>query len=148
MEVTVTSDDARNLSRAISRSADPTAMRRELNRALSSASKPVRQEMRASAIASLPSRGGLQARMAGLASQGKTTASRGGIRINFAKKGYDPRTLRGRIRHPLFGNKRFWFTNEASPTDAIETEFNEQKPVVLRAVTGAMETVARKVTNF
>lgn len=150
VDLTVTSKDADNLSWAIRNHADPKAMRRELNRGISSASKPVREEMRAAAIDSLPVRGGLQARMGKIASKGRTTLAGGrnaGIRINFAKSGYDARTLRGRIRHPLFG-KRLWFTNNASPTDAIESEFNRQQPEVLREIQRAMEDVARKVTNI
>jgi hypothetical protein len=148
MEVQVTSDDARNLAAAIRRYADPKGIRRELNRSLSVASKPIRASMRTAAIGSLPASGGLRARMDGLVGQGRTTTSRGGIRISFAKNSYDARTLRGRIRHPLFGNRGFWFNNTASPPDEIEAEFNRQQPTALREVSRAMEGIARKVTNI
>jgi hypothetical protein len=149
-DISVTSKDVDNLVHAIRKHADGKVLRRELNRELSAASKPVREEMREAAIASLPARGGLQAWMAGRASKGRTTNAGGrnaGIRINFAKKGYDPRTLRGRIRHPLYGNRLFWFENTASPVDAIDSAFTAQRPGVSRAVQRAMETVARKVTS-
>lgn len=148
--VRVDSDDVANFVRAIRQHADAKAFRRELNREISSASKPVREAMRASAIASLPARGGLQARMAGIASKGRTTAAGGrnaGVRINFAKKGYDPRTLRGRIRHPLFGHGP-WFANTAAQPDAIEIEFQLQRPEVQRAIQAALDDIARKVTNI
>lgn len=150
VDVSVDSKDVSNLVWAIRRHADAKVIRRELYRGLSSASRPVREEMRDAALSSLPARGGLQARMTGLVGKGRTSAVGGsgaGVRISFNSAKYDPRTLRGRIRHPLFGNRRLWFTNTASPVDAIDAGFQSQKPAVQREIVRVMEDIAQKVTS-
>lgn len=146
--VRVTSPNIARLASNIKAHADGKALRRELNRGLNSVSKPLRAEMRAAAVGSMPVSGGLRARMEAIASKGRVTpgGARAGVRVNFAKKGYDPRTLRGYIKHPLYGNRRLWFTTPA-PTDEIEHEFQRQRPEVQRVVAGVMDDIARKVTS-
>jgi hypothetical protein len=145
-------EDFDALARSIRKHADAKALRKELSAGLGSATKPVREDMRSASIAALPARGGLRARMEKRVGKGRTTTRSGqtaAVRIDFSKKGskgYDPRTLRGRIRHPLFGNKGFWFETRAR-TDVIDAEFEKSRPGLQRAVMGVIEEIGRKVTR-
>ena len=149
VDVSVRSDDVKNLVWAIRNHADAKAMRRELYRGLNGATKPIRDAMVAEIPNALPRRGGLAARMQASVSS-TTSAARGGVSIRFRGRGYDIRTLTsGQIRHPLFGNRLHWFAQTAGVNpDAFTGEFDEQRPAALREVTNAMEEVARKVTNI
>lgn len=88
------------------KAAGETGLRRELHKAVAAAGKPLIPKVRAAAMDELPTRGGLNRRIAKkpYRSQTRTGAKTAGLRITGAK--VDPRiNNEGRIGHPVFGRK-------------------------------------------
>jgi hypothetical protein len=92
------------LSKAL-KDAGETGLRRELHAAMRQAAKPLLPKVKDAARASLPKRGGLNARIAKapLRTQVRTGAKTAGVRIVGTK--VDPRINTGRVYHPVFGRK-------------------------------------------
>lgn len=99
-------------------------LRRELSRGIQKAAKPLRAVPAVAALASLPKDGGLAERVAGSKFSVRTRAGRNpGVRVVGAGD-LDLRSLnRGRLRHPLFGHRHYWYTQLVPPhwfDDALE----------------------------
>jgi hypothetical protein len=127
-------------------------LQRELSKAISQATKPVKEAARQSALETLPKRGGLAARVAGSRFSTRRYASSraSGIRIQ-AKNAYALGRLdKGRVRHPVFADQGktrdewTWVTQIiwpgwwTKPTKAAA-------PAVRREIEQAMQTVANKI---
>lgn len=121
-------------------------LQKELSKGISQAMRPVMSEVRSSALRTLPSRGGLAARVA--KSSMRTVRRAGprsaGIRLQ-AKSSYGLGWLdRGINRHPVYGNRKAWVTQQVTPgwwtkpTEAIAPETQRQ-------LEAAMQTVANKI---
>jgi len=155
-DVTINSDDVANLVHAIKVHADAKALRGALNHALNSASKPVREEMKKSTAdpANLPTAGGLQGLM--VAKQSVVASVRGGqyagvrIRVTNKKGGPDLGAIyrTGRVLRPTFGHGRFKVQSAGVKPRWMDPVFEAQKPEVQALIQGALEDVARKVTNI
>lgn len=92
-------------------------LRRELYQGINRAMRPARAAVRASALATLPSRGGLATRVANSKYRvsRRTTGSSVGIKL-IATNRYDIGKMdRGRLTHPLFGNRRYWYEQAVRP---------------------------------
>lgn len=119
-------------------------MRRELFRAVNRATKPMRDAARHAARENLPRRGGLNE---WVAASKFSTSTRTGRDVRVAvkgnKSGHDLRALdRGRLRHPLFGNRSAWFTQEIRAgwfTEAMQRE----SPRVGRVLLTVFDVIAR-----
>jgi len=155
-DVTIKSEDVANLVRAIRKHADSKAFRGELRHALNSATKPVRDEMKKSTAdpVNLPTEGGLQELM--VAKQSVIATVRGGqyagisIKVTNKKGGPDLGAIyrTGRVLRPTFGHGRFKAQTAGVKLRWMDPVFEAQKPEVKRLIEGALEEIARKVTNI
>lgn len=144
-------EDVDHLVRAIRTHASRKALQKELSSGLNRASKPIRAQMVDVIPNALPRRGGLAAQFQAKTSS-RVAAKSGkwaGISVRFSNRGYDVRTLVGkRLRHPVFGNRERWVTQEAGVNASVFPKaFEKQKPELLQAVTRVTSEVARKVTS-
>lgn len=142
-------DDVDALVRRIRNSANSKELRRELYKGLNSVTKDVREDMKASIPPSLPSRGGLAALTFAKVSltSGAVSGRNAGVRIKARHRNYDLKRLNeGRLRHPVFGNKKVWVEQTAGINPGfLDDAFDRKKPEVTRAVMHVLETIARKV---
>ena len=95
-------EDFLRLSRAL-KAAGQTELRKQLNKTMRDAAKPLLPKVKAAAEANLPKKGGLNTRIAKkpFRVQTRTGASTAGVRIVGTK--VDPRIDQGRVYHPVFG---------------------------------------------
>lgn len=137
------------LVRRIRVHADAKAIRKELYQGLNRVTKGVRADMRASIGPSLPSRGGLAALAMAKASlnASATTGKNAGVRIRARHKSYDLKRLNaGRLRHPVFGNRRVWVEQTAGINPGfLDDSFEKQKPEIAREVQRVLDDIARKI---
>lgn len=121
-------------------------LRREMMRGLQRAARPARDAAKEAARVELPSAGGLNDRVAGSKFTIKTRTSGKAVGVSIVGKGdLDlPALDRGRLRHPLFGNRRHWYTQMVRPrwfTEAME----KQAPQVRRELVDAVAAIARRL---
>lgn len=93
-------------------------LRKELFRGFNRATKPLKAAVRASAEVRLPKRGGLNRFVASsrLSTRTRATGKNVGVRIVAAKGDSDVEAIdRGRLRHPVFGNRKVWVTQQVTP---------------------------------
>lgn len=154
------------------REAGDNDLRRELLRGIRVAVKPLPVAVKAAARSTLPSRGGLAGMVAGasITSRTRTTASRQqdvGVRLigqrerdrskaaRKGKKGAErpPSRFvdiaavdRGVIRHPVFGNREAWVSQQVRPGFWSGT-INERADEVERDIVQAMDRVAAKIAD-
>jgi len=147
-------------------------LRKELLRGIRVAVKPITVAVKAAARSDLPQRGGLAAEMgrASITSRTRTTKSKQhevGVRLigqkereasksaRKGKKGNDrppSRYLdivaldRGRLRHPLFGDRGHWYEQQIKPGFWTHT-IDGQADVVQRDLVQVMDNVADKIIN-
>jgi hypothetical protein len=115
---------------------------------------PVRKEIRASAVSTLPKRGGLGAWVAksGIRVAVTRGTNNAGIRIVVGRNSKGGRTDlsdldRGSLRHPLWGNKAHWYPEAVKPGFATNVEhgviFDEFRSQTGQAIDAAVEEVLR-----
>lgn len=142
VQVTIEGDALKALQRKL-KAIDRRDLRRELNKGLREGAKPLIGEARSAARSELPQRGGLAERVA---SRPMTiSASTTGVRIRV--KGMDARsTERGRLRHPVYGNREVWVTQAIKPgwfTERMRREAPKVRPELVKA----MDRVAAKIAR-
>ena len=126
-------------------------LRKTLRKVLTDATKPARREMRDATRAALPKKGGLSkwaGKMPALTIHESGPSV--GATIKLGRKGHDFKALnRGRVRHPLFGNRDHWYM------EGIESGWWDEarkriEPQVRQSVDEAMhkyiDDVARKAS--
>jgi hypothetical protein len=142
VEMTVEGDAFKALQRKL-KAVDRRDLRRELNRGLRDGAKPLIGDARDAARSELPSTGGLADRVAGKPMSISITQAGVQVRI----KGVDAvSTNRGRLRHPVYGNREVWVTQSIKPgwfTDRMRREAPKVRPDLVRA----MERVAEKIAD-
>lgn len=142
-------DDIDALVRRVKAHGDAKAIRREMMRGLNRATKPIRDDMRENLADRLPRRNGLAALIAGDFSA-NTTAKSGryaGISIFTKSRGHDLRSIeRGRLRHPLFGNRGYWYDQPINDKP-LEAALEENKDTARREALRVMDDIARKVEH-
>ena len=150
-------------------------LRKELLAGIRTATKPLPKAIKAAARTQLPSGGGLGALIAksSIVSRTRTTASAQhdvGVRLVGQSERPSSKSKRkqraasgqtkppsrfhdlaaidkGDLRHPLFGNRRSWHSQDVEPGFWTETA-NEHADDVERGIRGAMNDVALKITNL
>lgn len=142
-------DDVDALIRRIRANGDAPALKRELARGLNSATKDDRAALSDAIDDALPQSGGLAATFKA-ATRFNTSAKAGrfaGVTIWGRAKGHDVRTLvESRLRHPLFGNRRFWFGQSAGVNpNALKNAFEDREGDLKRDVVNVLQDVARKI---
>lgn len=93
-------------------------LRKDLLRGLRAAAKPTVKDIKETARVTLPKRGGLNDWVAksSIGLRTRTSGENSGIRIEGRKTGHDVKSLdAGRLRHPLFGNRKRWFQQDIRP---------------------------------
>lgn len=145
-------DDFARLARDL-RAIDDKELRREFYAGINRATKPLKADAKASARRDLPKRGGLNEFVA---KTSLTTRSRGGqnpgVRIvaRKSKKGGRKSDVdaidRGRLRHPVFGNRRVWVEQRVRPGWFTEPMEAGAGPV-RRELLGVLDDVKRKVAK-
>lgn len=122
-------------------------LRRDLSRGIQRATVPLKKAARASARQRLPHRGGLGERVARSRISTRTRAGRNpSVRIT-ASAGLDLRSVdRGRVRHPVFGNRRTW-VNQTVASGWFSGPMKASAPVVRREIVGVMDGVAADVAE-
>ena len=140
-------EDLAKAAKQIKEMGDKT-LRRELTRAIREASKPAQAAIRASALEELPKRGGLAAKVASsrVTTKIRTSARTAGVRIQATNLHDIAAMNRGRLRHPVFGNKNVWVNQKIKPgwfTDPA----NATRPVAQQRVRAAMERVQANLHN-
>lgn len=121
-------------------------LRRELLARIRAANKDAIDKTRENARATLPSRGGLAARVAAsqMASRTRLSGNSVGVRVE-AKNAYGIAEIdQGILRHPLFGNRGTWFRQLVTPkwfTGPME----DSAPATRDAIEQAMSDVVARL---
>ena len=125
-------------------------LRTDLQRGIRQATIPLGRRARADLAARTPSAGGLRKKVA---SAPVSVTQRGGgrnvgIRLRLARKGTGLRDLeRGRIKHPVYGNRRNWVTQEIPSVEGQWSETIEAgRPKVQAELVKVMTQVARRLS--
>jgi len=142
--------DLNKVSKAL-KAAATKEMRTALRKIMAEETKPTRKKIKQSAIDNLPSTGKLNKWTASMPSQNTDFREKSaGVRIRMSKKGHDIAALnRGRLRHPLFGNRKHWYTQtiaEGFFTKPIEEDEADLKQRIQAAVEKYMNDLERKVS--
>ncbi|WP_029289136.1 hypothetical protein [Cellulomonas sp. HZM] len=121
------------------------ALRREVREI----TKSTRTNIKKSALARLPSRGGLNRWAA--STPGATTTLHGrstAVKIAMRKRGHDIAALnRGKVRHPLFGQRTTWLEQDITEgffTDVLTAE----APDIQRRILAAIRKAAQDAANL
>ena len=138
-----------SLARAL-KGAAGKPLRAQLRKHMTAAAKPTVKAARASALAKLPKRGGLAARVAGNPVGIVTKLGGRDVSIRFRAQGKRVRDLegidQGTVRHPVYGNRSVWVSQSVTP--GWFTEPVQRAAPELRAAAGeAMEDVAQQIVR-
>jgi len=123
-----------------------TPFRKELLRGIRETNKSTIAEVRANARATLPARGGLAALVA--ASKIGTRTRLSGASAEVQIKGTGKLNIsdlnRGRLRHPVFGDRSTW-VEQTVPGGWFDNPINQEPPRIRSGIGGALADVARKI---
>lgn len=128
------------------REAAEAGLRREISKAVGRATRSLERDVRRSAVRTLPREGGLGTEV----SRSRITRSQrsAGEVVTVTLKAshrYDIAGMdRGRLRHPLFGNRRYWYSQRVRPRWWSDPT-RGSGPVVRAALDDAMTAVARNI---
>lgn len=143
-DFTVTgADDFYRLSKAL-KAAGRGDLRKELNKALRNATKPLIRKTRQAALDKLPQRGGLARSIAKAPQrvQVRTGQQTAGVRIVGKGASLD----RGRFRHPVFGNREVFVEQTVEPGWFSET-LAAGAPEVRPEIEQALESIAQQIVR-
>jgi hypothetical protein len=121
-------------------------LRKELFSGIQRAAKPMKLAAQQAARSKLPRRGGLNE---WVASSKFTVSVRSGkfpaARVTGKKSGHDLAALnRGRLRHPLYGDRGHWYTQQIDAnwfSDAMAA----QAPAVREEIVAILDDIARRI---
>lgn len=138
------SADLARLGRGL-KDAGQGGLRKELQKRIRGAVKPAIPDVRQSAYRTLPKRGGLAERVGKQAYGIRTLLGGAGASVRLAGRGMkELRDIdRGRLRHPVWGNRDVWVGQQVTPgffSNAVE----RRAPGIRKEIEQAMTDVARK----
>lgn len=135
------------LSKAL-KHAGRTELRKELNKGMRRAAKPLIPKARAEALKRLPSKGGLAKQVAREPMRVQVRTGRNpGVRIVVGRKRGGARGAnRGSIRHPVFGNRQVWVTQPVPP-GWFDEPLSDSAPAVRRDLERALHDIAEQVVR-
>lgn len=149
-DVTLTGADGfLKLSKAL-KGAGSGAMRKELNKRLKAAAKPVIEQSRAEALRTLPQRGGYAVLVARAPQriQVRTGARTAGVRVIVARdKSSARRANRGLIRHPVFGNRDVWVDQQLATSGWFDGPAQAALPEMREAAEKAMQSIVDDIVR-
>jgi hypothetical protein len=127
--------------------AAPKELTKQLRREMRAEAKPTIQDIKSYARAILPNRGGLADRVASQSYGLRSSFATKGVGIKFVGNGKSVKSLKdidaGRLRHPVFGNRKKWVQQSVTPgffTGPIEDDV----PRIRAAMVKAMEKTANE----
>jgi hypothetical protein len=124
-------------------------LRKKLMAGIQRATRPLREEIKVAARRQLPRSGGLNEFVASGKFSTKTRSGgrKVGVRITGVKSGHDIRAIdRGRLRHPVWGNRRRWVNQRVRPGFFTKT-IEDRAHIVRDELVDVMQEVAREVTG-
>lgn len=146
IDLTIEGQGLKDLQRKL-KLLDAKELRRELNKELRLAGRPLIAAARNAAAADLPRAGGLAARVERAPMRVSVTSSQREPGVKIVVKGVDARnTNRGRLRHPTYGHRDRWVTQQIKPgwfTDRMRRD----APLARPRIKAALDRVAAKVAN-
>ena len=124
--------------------------RSEIRKAITTATKPVRQKIRDAAMDRLPHKGGLNRWAAVLPTAISTfSANSSSVKIRQTKRGHDLKSLdEGTVRHPVYGDRKAWVEQSITPgyfTDTVEAEAPKIRDEVTGAISKYIETIGKEL---
>lgn len=132
--------------KATMRAAGMKEMKPALRKIVTEETKPTRKKIKQSALDTLPQKGGLN-KFAAITPQGKADfrPKYASIKIRAEKRGHDLRSLnKGRLRHPLFGNRRKWYQQDIAP-GFFDKPINDDAAELKRRIIGAMDALFDRI---
>lgn len=137
-------EDLEKLGRALKQVGD-RELRKELLATIRAAMKPVKEAVQESARENLPSGGGFAELVATSRFQSRTRLAGKNVGVRFeAKSKHEIKALdRGRLRHPLYGNKEHWYTQTVT-AGWFSTPIEEMSQEIRVEVSEALARVAEK----
>jgi hypothetical protein len=130
------------------REAGENELRKELLRALREINKPIIADIRANARRTLPQRGGLAEVVAKskIATRTRASGPRAGIQIRGTGKVRISAINKGKVRHPVFGNKKNWAEQKVKP-GWFDEPIEANLPKVRESLVEAMDNIAQKIAG-
>lgn len=125
-------------------------LQKELYAAINRSARPLTQKMKLSTDTYLPGRYAAELSASLRVSTSKLSGRNPAVRLKAAAKtpSGKPRNLvalnRGRLRHPLYGNRRHWF-NQAVRPRFYDEPLEQGAPRVRAELVEAIQKVARKI---
>jgi len=121
-------------------------LRRELRLGIGRIEPRIKAEIKVSALMKLPHRGGLARIIADVPvhTKWRFTGSSVGMRITAVSRRQIADIDRGRLRAPLYGNRRHWFTHAVKP-GWFSDPTGRAEPKARDAVQRAMDNTARRI---
>ncbi len=127
---------------------DRKVIKNQIRRDMRKPLPDLRRAVRASAMSTLPSRGGLNAWIARarLTVIFKDAGRAAGLRVKVSRKAGDGDKAdlkalddAGSIRHPLYGNRRFWYP-QGVPAGFFSKAWEDFRSVFIKAADDALDT--------
>ena len=137
-------DQLISLSRRL-RAAGDKELKKELRVALKDATAPMKAAIRADALENMPKRGGLNEVIAKsrITTQIRSSGRTPGIRL--VNKTHDTRLdSQGRLRHPVFGNRKKWTEQKVRPGWFTKPAAREARHARVQILL-AMQRIAKKL---
>jgi hypothetical protein len=140
-------DQLARLARQLKEAGD-RGLQRELYGGINRAMKPVREDLKRSAVSGkIPRRGGLAAKVAAsrFRTRRRTSAWVSGIRLEATNQYTLGRLNRGQVRHPIPNNRDVWVTQQiepgwfTEPTQAAAPRVRAEIELVMRLVAKQIE---------
>lgn len=140
-------NDFLRVSKAL-KAAGRTEMRKELNKRIKAAAKPLIPKARAEARRTLPQSGGLadQVASAPMRVQVRTGAQTAGVRVVVGNRKGARAANRGVVRHPVFGNREHW-VDQKVPSDWFDGPMRDGTPEIREAVQKAVQSVLEEIVR-
>jgi hypothetical protein len=121
-------------------------LRRELLRGVRKSTRTAIPDIEASALETLPKRGGLAARVASQKFGSRTGLSGDIARVRIVGTGM--KELKdidaGRLRHPVYGNRKVW-KGQVVPSGFFTRPLERKAPAIRRDLDEVMRAVSRKI---
>jgi hypothetical protein len=120
-------------------------LRRELYKALNRATKPAKQAAKREALSRLPHRGGLNQLVASSRLSTRTRAGRNpGVTIVAKGSSNISRIDKGKVRHPVYGNRNTWVT-QSVPEGWFTDPMRDNADNVRDELENAVQDVAHRL---
>jgi len=125
-------------------------LQKQLLRDIRATTKPTIRKVRANALATLPRRGGLAAKVAA-SKIGTRTRTTSGQSAGVFIKGTDPRINlnrinAGQLRHPVFGNRRNW-REQSVRAGWFDDPIKGDLPHILGSIRGVVADINARITR-